>query len=71
MHIKRIISQHRRDMTAEFECEHCGHTEQASAYDDEHFHNEVVPKLECTVCEKTASANYRPLAPKYPEGMQL
>lgn len=63
--IKKIISQHRRDFQAEYECEHCGEVERNSGYDDENFHQNVVPKMVCKICQKTADANYRALAPRY------
>lgn len=72
MKIKEIKSQHRRDFYATYECEHCGHvTDKQSGYDDANFHNNVIPKMECPSCGKTASDNYRPLAPKYPESKTI
>jgi rubrerythrin len=67
MKIKKIVSQHRRDFTAVYECEHCGDTVQGGGYDDAYFHNRVIPEAVCVVCGKTADKNYRPLAPKYAE----
>lgn len=40
MKIKKIISQHRRDFQAVYECEHCGYTVKSYGYDDEYFHTE-------------------------------
>jgi len=71
MKIKEIKSQNRRDFQAIFECEHCGNTIKRSGYDDEYFHNYVIPKMVCNACGKTASDTYRPLATKYPEGYQV
>jgi len=71
MHIKKIKSQYRRDFTAIYECEHCGHEEEGRGYDDAHFHNNVIPKKVCKKCGKAADQDYRPLAPKYPDGMQV
>lgn len=71
MRIKEIISQHRRDFKAIFECEHCGHTETKSGYDDANFHQNVIPTMKCPKCGKVAGENYRPLTTKYPEGMQV
>ena len=68
MRIKRIIRQSRRDFTAEYECDHCGHTHEGSGYDDKNFHENVVPSMKCPECEKTAGITYRPLSTKYPEG---
>jgi hypothetical protein len=66
MKIRQIISQHRRDFQAEYECEHCGHTEKDYGYDDEHFHRNVVPQMACRACSRIAPEDHRPLAPKYP-----
>ena len=71
MRIKKIISQYRRDFTAIYECEHCGHEKKASGYDDKNFHENVIPDAACEKCGKKADANYRPLATKYPEGFQV
>ena len=72
MKIKRIISQHRRDFCADYECEHCGFVdEDQSGYDNAHFHREVIPNMDCPKCKKKAGDNYSPLATKYPEGLQV
>jgi ribosomal protein L37AE/L43A len=65
MRIQKIVSQHRRDFTAIYECEHCGRTRKGYGYDDHNFHNEVIPKMKCPSCEKTAGDTYQPLTPKY------
>lgn len=66
MKIKQIVSQHRRDFTAILECEHCGSEQRlASGYDDDNYHRNVIPRIECGKCGKPAPENYRPLAPKY------
>lgn len=69
MRIKRITSQDRRDFQAIFECEHCHYTVDRWGYDDENFHRNVIPSWVCGKCAKTASEDYRPLAPKYPPGV--
>lgn len=71
MHIKKIISQHRRDLAVIYECEHCGHSFQGSGYDDANFHNNAVPTFKCEKCEKTADESYRPLTPKYQDSYQV
>ena len=71
MRIQRIKSQHRRDFTAIYECEHCGHTHENYGYDDSHFHQNVIPKMECPSCEKTAPEDHRPLAPKYSDTVTI
>lgn len=71
MRIKEIVSQHRRDFQAIYECEHCGHTETGYGYDDTNFHQNVIPTMKCKKCGKVAGENYRPLATKYPDYMQV
>ena len=71
MKIKEIVSQNRRDFEAIYECEHCGDTYKRGGYDDAYFHNNVIPKMKCMKCGKTADENYRPLTTKYPEGYQI
>ncbi len=71
MIIKEITSQHRRDFTATYECEHCGATRTGRGYDDTNYHVNVVPNMECTVCGKKASNEYVPQATKYPDGMTI
>lgn len=65
MQIKKIISQHRRDFTAIYQCEHCEYEEESSGYDDTFFHQNVIPNMECKSCGEKASEDYRGLAPKY------
>lgn len=65
MYIKKILSQSRRDFTAIYKCEHCGDEQESSGYDDTYFHQNVIPTFECLKCGKTASKDYRALAPKY------
>jgi len=71
MKIKIILSQHRRDFNAIYECEHCGHERKGRGYDDRNFHENVVPAMECPKCGKCAPDTYRPLATKYAEGSQI
>lgn len=71
MKIKEIKSQYRRDFTAIYECEHCGHEHEGSGYDDSYFHQTVIPEMKCQQCEKTSGSDYRPLATKYPDHVQL
>ena len=71
MKIKKILYQNRRDFQALYECEHCGYEKEGSGYDDAFFHNNVIPDMKCPKCGKKADKDYRPLAPKYPEGMQI
>lgn len=61
MHILKINSRSRRDFYADLVCEHCGHIEKnAACYDDDFFHNKVIPGWKCEKCGKTASDDYMP-----------
>jgi ribosomal protein L37AE/L43A len=71
MKIQKILSQHRRDFTAIYECDHCGATEEGRGYDDAYFHNEVVPKWKCKECGEVAKPDTPKRQPFYPEGLQL
>ena len=56
MKIKRMISQHRRDFWADYECEDedCGYIERdTSGYDDRNFHDNVAPSWKCKKCGKS------------------
>ncbi len=71
MKVKEIKSQSRRVFRAIYECEDCGHEYEGGGYDDVNFHNNVIPKMKCNKCGKTAGDDYRPLTTKYSEGMQV
>jgi transcription elongation factor Elf1 len=70
MEIKKIISQTRRDFTALYVCQHCGHEQTGSGYDDTYFHTQVIPNIKCGNCSKSGGP-YVPREPKYPEGMDI
>ena len=53
MKITAITSQHRRDIYFNEECEHCGHKQEGSGYDDHYFHNKVQPNKKCPKCGET------------------
>ena len=52
MRIKKIIHQNRRDFRAIYECEFCGHTKEDRGYDDDYFHQTVIPNMKCQGCGK-------------------
>ena len=66
MKIKEITSQSRRDFTAIYVCESCGEEKAMGGYDDDNFHQNVIPKMKCEECGEIAPDNYRPLTTKYP-----
>lgn len=69
MRIEKILSQHRRDFTAIYKCEHCGHEDRRPGYDDTYFHSNVVPSMCCPTCGFSAADDFVALEPKYPEGI--
>lgn len=75
MKITKMISQNRRDFTAEMTCECCGHKQiDNSGYDDSYYHQNVIPNIKCKKCgESTISSNNKiePQQTKYPEGFQI
>ena len=71
MRIKEILSKYRRDFKAIYECEHCGDIITKPGYDDSYFHAQVIPKMICSKCGKTANESYRPLMTKYPDNQVI
>ena len=69
MRIKTKVSQHRRDFTADFECEACGHVVRMSGYDDAYFHEHVIPGMPCPKCG--ARADSATSVPDVPAGVIL
>ncbi len=69
MKIKKILTQSRRDFTALFECEACGVEDERKGYDDTNFHNNVIPTFSCGACGVKGDPDYRPLRPKYSDGI--
>jgi len=56
MVLVRKISQHRRDFTGTYACEHCGYTIVIpGGYDDAYFHQNVIPAMRCRKCDKTGT----------------
>ncbi len=51
MKITRITGQHRRDFTADMECEFCKATSKlGGGYDDANYYNNVIPNMKCKEC---------------------
>lgn len=54
MKIIKITNQHRRDFSAEIECEGCGNKENLrGGYDDRYYHDIVLPARLCSACGKS------------------
>jgi len=61
MKIKAITSQIRNDLYGVLVCEHCGEEEKLiGGYDDDFWHNQVLPKRYCQHCEKNRAGDLRP-----------
>lgn len=71
MVIQKMLSRSRRDFTAIYACEHCGHTHEGRGYDDSNYHQNVIPAMKCPECQKTAGDDYVPQTTKYPDGQQV
>ncbi|ARB05881.1 hypothetical protein fHeYen901_108 [Yersinia phage fHe-Yen9-01] len=71
MHIKKMISQHRRDFQAIYQCEHCEFEEKSSGYDDSFFHQNVIPKMVCKSCGLSATTDYTPRETKYDDSVTI
>lgn len=57
MYLKRKVNQHRRDFTGVYACEHCRHEQVSRGYDDQYFHQNVIPRMECAECGGTADSD--------------
>ena len=72
MKIIEIISQSRRDMRVNMQCESCNHIEEGVyVYDDANFHENVIPDMKCKKCGEKSPKNYQPLNTRYPEFLQV
>ena len=70
MIIQEKLDQMRRDFTAIYECEYCGYTYIASGYDDEYFHQVVIPAMVCPECGKSSDGQ-QTSHPDVPAGVVL
>jgi hypothetical protein len=75
MKIKKITQQYRRDFSADMLCEFCDNeTKLTTGYDDDNYHQNVIPNMECRKCGRsTISGGRKPdiVTTKYPEGYQV
>ena len=71
MKIKKIVSQHRRDFNAIYECEHCGNEVSGGGYDDNHYHQYVIPNMVCEKCGEKSPSEYVPKDTMHPDGFQV
>lgn len=70
MRIKEILNSHRRDFTALYVCEHCGHENKGYGYDDQNFHVNVIPNMRCSECKESSKGKPSSSA-TIPEGLVL
>jgi C4-type Zn-finger protein len=65
MRIKQMLTQHRRDFTATLECD-CGHEGLLEeGYDDDYYHQVVIPSFICPKCGEKEK-DPKPQQTKYP-----
>ena len=69
MYLKNKIWQSRRDFTGTFACPHCGYENEGWGYDDDHFHHDVIPIMECPKCGKTGGGSIT--YPTIPAGIEI
>ena len=65
MFIKEKLSQSRRDFTAIYECEFCGKLVEKGGYDDNYFHENVIPQMECSRCGVKSVKPFNRIGTKY------
>tara|TARA_R110000796_G_C14202540_1_gene392054 strand:- start:141 stop:347 length:207 start_codon:yes stop_codon:yes gene_type:complete len=66
MKIKKVTWRYGNDFCAIYECQHCEHTEEGDGYSDANFYGNVIPKLKCSSCGKTAEHASVPPTPEVP-----
>lgn len=72
MKLVEKLSQNRRDFQGKYECQGCGFckTDKGKySYDDDNFHENVIPKMKCPNCGQsttTLGLQNAPIATKYP-----
>jgi hypothetical protein len=75
MKIKEITYQHRRDFSAIYKCEWCGHEQKDdSGYDDSFYHDSVIPNKKCKSCGESTLSKEGAIdntETRYPEGYQI
>jgi C4-type Zn-finger protein len=56
MKLVEKIDQHRRDFKGKYECQGCGNIETDAglySYDDDYYHDYVIPEKKCEKCGKS------------------
>ena len=53
--IDYTYTNQRNNFTAIYRCEHCGYKVPAWGYNDDYFHNTVVPNVHCESCGKKSN----------------
>jgi len=68
MKIKEIYWMHRNDFSAILVCEHCGYEMDCkTGYNDEYYHNHVLPAMHCRRCGKNRAGQLQELDERYPD----
>ena len=55
MNIVKYKEFMRNDFVAEYKCEYCGRTVEAWGYNDDNFHDNVIPNAKCDKCGKSTN----------------
>ena len=56
MKLLEKLSQYRRDFKGKYECQNCGVIkidDSVDSYDDDNFHDNVIPSMKCEKCGKS------------------
>jgi len=56
MQLIKKINQTRRDFTGVYECQNCKNIEKKEGYDDNYFHDEVIPDMKCSKCGQSTNS---------------
>lgn len=68
------LRQSRRDFKGRYQCQGCGNIEiddSIDSYDDDYFHEQVIPAMKCKKCGKSTidlGLHNERMATKYPPG---
>lgn len=75
MKLIKVLSQSRRDFKGRYQCEFCNHIETdkgMDSYDDDYYHQNVIPNTKCKKCNKSTLSEKGTVAEyktKYPANL--